>query len=96
MNMKNKLEEKELKNTDQQIITSDEDMIDGYCKIKLSMGRFYNIVFVTSEKYDDEFVQIQHLRSRDSERPSKSFNLNKKNVRILGEGLLAFASANNL
>ena len=81
---------------EQQIMSDEETMIDGYCEIKLSNGRYYNIVFVTSEKYDSEFVQIQHLRSRDSEKSSKSFNINKKNVGILGEGLIAFANANNL
>jgi len=81
----------------QQIITDEETMVDGYCEIELGAGSwFYNIVFATSDKYDTEFVQIQHLRSRNAEIPMKRFNVNKNNVRILGQGLIAFADANGL
>lgn len=82
--------------SDYKILSDEETMSDGYCEISLSMGRHYNIVLNTSNKYGTEFVQIRHLRSRDSTKPSKTFNVNKKNVRILGEGLIKFADANNL
>ena len=81
---------------EQNIISDEETMIDGYCEIRLGKGRHFNIMLTTSEKYGNEFVQIQHLRSRDAEIPSKRFNVNKKNVRILGQGLIAFANANSL
>jgi len=80
----------------QQIITDEETTVDGYCEVRLGKGRYFNIVLTTSDKYDTEFVQIQHLRSRDSKTVSKRFNVNMKNVRILGQGLIAFADANNL
>lgn len=80
---------------ERQIISDKEDMVDGVCEIKLSVGWYYNIVLKLT-KHDVEVVQIQHLRTRNAEFPFKVFNVNKQNVRILGEGLVAFADANNL
>jgi len=66
---------------------------DGFAEIKMGGGWFLTISLATSEKYENEYVEI--AKERAGQKRGR-FNLNPKYIRDLGETLIKFADANNL
>jgi major membrane immunogen (membrane-anchored lipoprotein) len=75
--------------TDRADHESDKD----YVEIKMNAGWFMTITLASSEKYDNEYIEI--AKERGGQKRSR-FNLNPKYTRQLGEALIKFADANNL
>ncbi len=72
---------------------SDITMEEGFAEIKMGGGWFLTISLATSEKYDNEYVEI--AKERAGQKRGR-FNLNPKYIRDLGETLIKFADANDL
>ncbi|MGD9778429.1 MAG: hypothetical protein A4E24_00047 [Methanomethylovorans sp. PtaU1.Bin093] len=66
---------------------------EGFAEIKMGGGWFLTISLATSEKYDNEYVEI--AKERAGQKRGR-FNLNPKYIRDLGETLIKFADANDL
>lgn len=66
---------------------------EGYGEIKMGAGWFLTITLASSEKYENEYVEI--AKERGGQKKGR-FNLNPKYVRTLGEALIKFADANDL
>ena len=66
---------------------------EGFAEIKMGGGWFLTISLATSEKYDNEYVEI--AKERAGQKKAR-FNLNPKYTRKLGEALIKFADANDL
>lgn len=66
---------------------------DGFAEIKMGGGWFLTISLATSEKYENEYVEI--AKERAGQKRGR-FNLNPKYIRDLGETLIKFADANDL
>jgi major membrane immunogen (membrane-anchored lipoprotein) len=72
---------------------TDEEGNKDYMEIKMSGGWFMTITKATSERFDNEYVEIAKERSNQKK---ARFNLNPKYTRKLGEALIKFADANDL
>ena len=64
-----------------------------YAEIKMGAGWFLTITLASSEKYENEYIEIAKERSGQKK---GRFNLNPKYTRTLGEALVKFADANEL
>jgi major membrane immunogen (membrane-anchored lipoprotein) len=73
--------------------TADHESDKDYVEIKMNAGWFMTITLASSEKYDNEYIEI--AKERGGQKRSR-FNLNPKYTRQLGEALIKFADANNL
>ena len=74
---------------------NDENINDEneYLEIKMSAGWFLSVSKQTSEKYDNEYIEIAKQRSGQKK---ARFNINPKYLRELGEALVKFADDNKL
>ncbi|WP_406660715.1 hypothetical protein V7O66_12855 [Methanolobus sp. ZRKC3] len=66
---------------------------EGYGEIKMGAGWFLTISLASSERYENEYVEIAKERSGQKK---GRFNINPKYVRALGEALVKFADENGL
>ncbi|MGP8319949.1 MAG: hypothetical protein ACT6FD_04040 [Methanosarcinaceae archaeon] len=66
---------------------------DEYTEIKMGAGWYLTITLTSSEKYDNEYIEIAKERSGNKR---SRFNLNPKYARKLGETLVKFADDNKL
>jgi hypothetical protein len=83
-----------LEENDTKSDTKSEIIIEeGFAEIKMGGGWFLTISLATSEKYENEYVEI--AKERGGQKKVR-FNLNPKYIRDLGETLIKFADANNL
>nr|WP_305064243.1 hypothetical protein [Methanococcoides sp.] len=64
-----------------------------YMEIKMGGGWYLTISLATSEKYENEYVEV--AKERSGQKRSR-FNLNPKHVREFGELLVKFADSNDL
>ncbi|MGP8321619.1 MAG: hypothetical protein ACT6FE_04765 [Methanosarcinaceae archaeon] len=66
---------------------------DEYSEIKMGAGWYLTITLTSSEKYDNEYIEI--AKERGGNKRSR-FNLNPKYARELGKTLVKFADDNKL
>lgn len=66
---------------------------EGYGEIKMGAGWFLTITLASSERYENEYIEI--AKERGGQKKGR-FNLNPKYARILGEALIKFADQNGL
>jgi glycine cleavage system H lipoate-binding protein len=66
---------------------------EGYAEIKMGAGWFLTITLASSEKYENQYIEI--AKERAGQKKGR-FNLNPKYARTLGEALIKFADANEL
>ncbi len=76
--------------TDNEVTESEGDK---YTEIKMGAGWYLTITLTSSEKYDNEYIEIAKERSGNKR---SRFNLNPKYTRKLGETLVKFANDNKL
>jgi hypothetical protein len=69
------------------------DIGENYGEIKMGAGWFLTITLATSERYENEYIEI--AKERGGQKKSR-FNLNPKYTRTLGEALIKFADENGL
>ncbi|MDK2833091.1 MAG: hypothetical protein PWR29_1113 [Methanolobus sp.] len=77
-------------------MAENEELIEvgeGYAEIKMGAGWFLTITLASSERYENEYVEI--AKERGGQKKGR-FNLNPKYTRTLGEALIKFADANEL
>ncbi|TGC09717.1 hypothetical protein [Methanolobus halotolerans] len=77
-------------------MAENEDNIEigeGYAEIKMGAGWFLTITLASSERYENEYIEIAKERSGQKK---GRFNLNPKYARSLGEALIQFADKNEL
>lgn len=78
------------------IMADNEEITEGgdkYTEIKMGAGWFLTVTLTSSERYENEYVEI--AKERSGQKKSR-FNLNPKYVRALGETLIQFADENKL
>ncbi|MBN2110040.1 MAG: hypothetical protein JW705_02995 [Methanosarcinaceae archaeon] len=77
-------------------MAENDDIIEvgeGYAEIKMGGGWFLTISLASSERYDNEYIEI--AKERGGQKKGR-FNLNPKYTRILGEALIKFADQNGI
>ncbi|MDW7731525.1 MAG: hypothetical protein SCH66_03730 [Methanolobus sp.] len=77
-------------------MAENDDIIEigeGYAEIKMGAGWFLTISLASSERYENEYIEI--AKERGGQKKSR-FNLNPKYTRTLGEALIKFADKNEL
>lgn len=77
-------------------MTENEEIMEigeAYGEIKMGAGWFLTITLASSERYENEYIEI--AKERGGQKKGR-FNLNPKYTRTLGEALIKFADENGL
>ncbi|WP_292466353.1 hypothetical protein [Methanolobus sp.] len=69
------------------------DIGENYGEIKMGAGWFLTITLASSERYENEYIEI--AKERGGQKKAR-FNLNPKYARVLGAALIKFADENKL